>query len=222
MKNFITIPLVFLLFIVFLSCKSQKSYGPNMYSDPVTAETSNDKKGGLEFERIVIYAASLTLAVDKPDSVAKYLKELAVAYKGYPKEFGTNRVVMRVPSNQLTEILQKIESMGRVERRRVSGEDVTEAYYDHKIRLENALKSRERYLALLDRARTVEETIKVERELERLNEVIDLHKGRIQRFEHLAEFSTVSVSIKERVKPGVLGYLGIGVYRSVRWLFVRN
>ena len=45
---------------------------------------------------------------------------------------------------------------------------------DLEIRLENAEKARNRYLELLDKAETVGEVLSVEKELERLNEKIDL------------------------------------------------
>lgn len=99
---------------------------------------------------------------------------------------------------------------------------MTEDYLDFKIRLENAEKSRERYLELLSQAENVEAALKVEKELERLNASIDILKGKMNRIDHLSEFSTITVNLKEKKKPGPLGYIGIGLYRSVMWLFVRN
>jgi hypothetical protein len=112
--------------------------------------------------------------------------------------------------------------LGKVQSQSVSGQDVTDQYRDYQIRLENAEKSRDRYLELLAKAENVEAALQVERELERLNETIDLLKGRMNRMDHLEAFSTITVQIKERKKPGVLGYVGLGVYHAFKWLFVRN
>ena len=56
----------------------------------------------------------------------------------------------------------------------ITGKDVTDEHYDLNIRLENAQLARDRYLELLNRAQTVDETLKVEKELERLNTELDL------------------------------------------------
>ena len=60
------------------------------------------------------------------------------------------------------------------------------------------------------------------RELERLNETIGLLKGRMARLDHLEAYSTINVELRERKKPGLLGYIGLGAYHAVKWLFVRN
>ena len=109
-----------------------------------------------------------------------------------------------------------------MQNKNIVGQDVTEEYTDYKIRLENAEKARKRYLELLAKAEDVEATLKVEKELERLNETIDLLKGKMKRINHLSEYSTITVNLKEKKKPGLLGYIGIAIYHSVKWLFVRN
>ena len=90
-----------------------------------------------------------------------------------------------------------------------------------KIRLDNATKARETYLALLKKAENVESALKVEKELERLNGEIDILEGKMQKLSHLSQYSTITINIKSKPKPGILGYIGIGIYKSVRWLFVR-
>ena len=82
--------------------------------------------------------------------------------------------------------------------------------------------ARKIYLELLKKAENVETALKVEKELERLNETIDLIKGKMNRINNLAEYSTIVINLKEKKKPGIIGYIGIGLYHSVKWLFVRN
>jgi hypothetical protein len=88
--------------------------------------------------------------------------------------------------------------------------------------LDNASNARKRYLELLAKAETVEAALKVEKELERLNGEIDSLEGKINQLKHLSEYSTITVYLEEKVKPGILGYVGIGLYESVKWIFVRN
>ncbi|MCB0737835.1 MAG: DUF4349 domain-containing protein [Bacteroidetes bacterium] len=105
---------------------------------------------------------------------------------------------------------------------KLSGQDLTAQYLDFEIRLENAEKARARYLELLEKAENVESALLVEKELERLNGTIDMLIGQMNRMNHLTTYATITVRISERVKPGPLGYLGMGLYHAFKWLFVRN
>lgn len=173
-------------------------------------------------QRKILYSAYLTLAVDQPDSTSKQIERIASKYGGYVNEIGTYNAIIRVKSDQLEAAVGAISALGKVQQKRLEGQDVTSEYLDYQIRLDNAQKARDRYLELLAKAENVEAALQVEKELERLNGTIDMLKGRMNRIDHLSDFSTITISIKEKKKPGVLGYVGIGVYQAFKWLFVRN
>jgi len=173
-------------------------------------------------DKKILFSATLSLLVNKPDSAAARIGNVATRYKGYIQETGTYRSIIRVPAASLNMALADLADLGKVRSKSVGGQDVTTEYLDYQIRLDNAQKSRERYLELLAKAENVEAALKVEKELERLNETIELLKGHTSRIDHLNEYATITIYLKEKKKPGVLGYIGIGLYRSVKWLFVRN
>jgi hypothetical protein len=75
---------------------------------------------------------------------------------------------------------------------------------------------------LLNRAQTVDEILKVEKELERLNTELDLLQGKIDRLDHLVDYATIEVNYEKGKKPGVIGYVIGGVFKAVNWLFVRG
>jgi len=172
--------------------------------------------------RKVIYDANLTIAVPIPDSANAELMRLAEELDGYLQRIGTEQSIIRVKSENLETALQRIEQLGNVRQKSITGQDVTEQFQDYEIRLENALQARTRYLELLEQASNVTETLEVERELERLNTTIDQLQGALNRLEHLIAYSTITIYWKEEQKPGLLGYVGLGLYRSVKWLFVRG
>ncbi|MCC5944343.1 MAG: DUF4349 domain-containing protein [Bernardetiaceae bacterium] len=191
--------------------------------------TSYGGGGGLEasraariMERKIIHSANLTIVANEPYEVGKSLGQIAEQHNGYAMEIGTDRAIIRVESSRLEDALIAIEALGKVKHKSLSGRDVTEEYTDMQIRLENAEKSRQRYLELLDKAESVEEILQVERELERLNTVIEQLKGKMQSIEERSDFATITVNLRERKKPGLIGYVGLGLYHSVKWLFVRN
>ena len=178
------------------------------------SENKNDSK--------ILYSASLTLTVKQIDNAVDSIKSIAKQYKGYVVETGTYKSVIRVESKYFNQAIEALVSLGKIDRKRIQGHDVTNEYLDLGIRLENAEKARLRYLELLNQAENVQAALLVEKELERLNGTIDMIKGKMNRIDHLAEYSTITIFLNEQVKPGILGYVGIGIYRSVKWLFVRN
>jgi hypothetical protein len=196
------------------ACTAQQAFYEKATAMSMPAQQEDDRK--------ILYDADLTLVVEAPDSANQQIQAIAKRYGGYVNEVGTYRSVIRVESGSLDAAVTAISALGRVDRKSVRGQDVTETYLDYQIRLDNAQQARTRYLELLDKAETVDEILKVEKELERLNETIDLLKGKMNRIDHLDTYTTITINLRERQKPGILGYIGIGVYRGVRWLFVRG
>ncbi|MCF8331704.1 MAG: DUF4349 domain-containing protein [Bacteroidales bacterium] len=193
-----------------------------LYKSNKINENKARKQEKASQSRVVIYNAYLHLVAEHPDTVNDKLAVLAKKYEGYTQTLGTGKSVIRVKAEYLKDAVENITKLGKVKSKRISGDDVTAEYRDNMIRLENAMEARKKYLDLLGKAETVEEMLKVEKELERLNKEIDLIKGRLNRMQHLSDYSTITVYIKEKKKPGILGYIGLGLYHSVKWLFVRN
>jgi hypothetical protein len=187
MKTFKTLsPALFLAMVLLVS--GCTAYGPRTAHNYDISHTAMVYQVSLTGDselmnqpRKVLYSARLTLTAKNPDSAAAAISRIAQNHQGYLSRSGTQTVVIRVKSTQLAEALTEIAALGKVTDRALTGQDVTDEYMDHQIRLENALKARSRYLELLDQATNVDEALKVERELERLNETIDLLKGKARK-----------------------------------------
>lgn len=219
---------VCLFVVLFVSgCVSKKEASMYYSSSEMPYRTAglnkgSDKEVHANEKRMLIYNAYLDLIIKDPDTINRKLIDIAKKYNGYAQSIGSRQTIIRVVSDSLNKAVQDISKLGKLNGKSISGEDVSEQYNDLRIKLENAERARKRYLELLDKAQNVDETLKVEKELERLNGEIDLLKGKINRYNHLTEYSTITISLKEKVKPGIVGYVFIGVYRAVKWLFVRN
>lgn len=213
--------LAFLLATLFgtVSCAHQRSASYAYSKSDVYAESAGKEQTP---EKKVIYSSTVNLTVKIPDTTNVRLAEIAQKYRGYVQQSGTTMCVIRVEEKMLKMALEDIYLLGKVTSKNMYGEDVTDQYADFGIRLENAEKARMRYLELLEKAENVQSALLVEKELERLNETIELLKGQMNRIDHLAAYSTITVYLTEKKKPGVLGYVGIGLYKAVKWLFVRN
>lgn len=172
-------------------------------------------------ERKVIYNARLTLTVKNIDSANAFITSLVNNYEGYLVTVGNSKTEIRVKSIFLNNTLSDLNKIGTVTNKNVFGQDVTEEYFDNEIRLENAKKARQRYLELLQKAENVATTLLVEKELERLNGEIDIIEGKLKRMNHLTEFSTIDIYLEQKEKLGILGYIFVGLFKGIGWLFVR-
>jgi hypothetical protein len=174
-----------------------------------------------EKERMIIYNATVNLTVKNIDSANAFLTNLSKTYEGYVIVIGNNRTEIRVKSSLLNNAITELNKVGKIESKTIYGRDVTEEYFDYEIRLDNAKKSRQRYLELLQKAENVETTLKVEKELERLNGEIDTLEGKLNRMSHLTEYSTININLEQKEKLGILGYVFVGLYKGISWLFIR-
>ncbi|MEL6845327.1 MAG: DUF4349 domain-containing protein, partial [Bacteroidota bacterium] len=108
--------------------------------------------------RKIIQNATLSLAVTQPDSMSAQLTTLAESLGGYLSQSGTYQTTIRIPAERFEEAIAAISTMGKLQSKTISGQDVTNQYYDLQIRIENAEKARQRYLELLAKAENVETT----------------------------------------------------------------
>lgn len=170
----------------------------------------------------IIYNASIRIECKIVDSIPDELQNLAIKNKGYLSSKSSGHVTMRIPKDQLDSVIESLGDIGKIVRKEIYANDVTAAYTDLGIRLENAEKARLTYLALLEQSANVSEALLVEKELERLNVKIELLKGQYNAMIDQIVYATIDVTIQEKTKLGVLGFVGKGLYSGVKWLFVRN
>lgn len=224
---------ILLLCATLFSCstsrkKYRSSYSPSFSTGSLSSEEKTIAGNTAEWEtqnltepdRMMIYNANLTVVVKKPDTANLQIIKIAKKYNGYVLNTSTNYTTIRVKADSLYYAIAEIAELGSIKNKNVYAEDITEEYTNLTIRLENSQKARARYLELLAKAANVEETLAVEKELERLNTNIDLLEGKINKLDHLEEFSTITVYVQKKVKPGPIGFVFKYVYKGVRFLFV--
>jgi hypothetical protein len=228
-------PLSFILFIAVsaASCSNKAYMKANVnhetgYSDlNETQDRALVKIGGISqgkgFDQsMLVYNATMWVQVKQVDTVMNQLTRLAAAENGYVVSKNNYSMVLRIETTHLESAMTQIAQFGKVESKSISTTDVSADYEDTRIRLDNAEKARNRYLELLAKAENVEAALKVEKELERLNTEIDMLRGRVGKLEHDVRYSTITVHYSEKTKLGVLGYVFVGLWKGVSWLFVRG
>ena len=157
-------------------------------------------------EQLIIFTGSLDLQVEG-EAFGKTLHEvvdIAVDHGGYIGEQSDQSVTVRVPSQSFREVLRKVEDLGEVLHRSVQAQDVSEEFHDVKVRLDNLLATRKRIESFLDRASSIDEVLRIEQELGRLNAEIDRLQGRLRFLSARAAYSTITISLRAKPKPVVV------------------
>ena len=106
---------------------------------------------------------------------------------------------LRVPQGQLQAFVKDISAIPDVivRQRNISAQDVTEEYIDINARLENMQRHETRLREILTKANTVDEILKVEKELAAVRAQIESVTARLKTMTGRIEMSTVNLRISE-------------------------
>jgi len=150
-----------------------------------------------EIYRKIIYEAYLSLEVENVEAKIKEAESVALKYGGYvgnmqlSKNYG--RVVLRIPTEHFYEALNDLRTLGNLKSENIKAIDVTEEYIDLVARLNNSKAVEARLLALLEKAKTVEDVLKVEGQLRIVREEIERLTAKLRYLENRIEYSTITV-----------------------------
>ncbi|MEM1028700.1 MAG: DUF4349 domain-containing protein [Myxococcota bacterium] len=154
-------------------------------------------------EQMLIFTGRLDLEID-PVAFGETLDDavdLAVKHGGYIGQQTDTSVTLRVPSSEFRIVMRELEKLGDVRHRSVNAQDVSKQYFDLGVRLKSLLATRERLQKFLDRAKTIDEVLRIERELMRLNTEIDTLQGQRRYLAAQSAYSTITLSLSARPKP---------------------
>jgi hypothetical protein len=170
--------------------------------DGAPAEDSPQASSGTDHPKrrapILIYEANLGIAVFHVQDNLDKIEKSAIKKGGYLVTRFESGIKVRVPVDKFEAAVDEFLKLGDVISHEVTTKDVTAEYTDLEIRIKNAVVVRQRLEDLLSRAQNVEEALKVERELRRLTEELEVMKGRIKLLQELSSYSTITVTFSER------------------------
>jgi hypothetical protein len=152
----------------------------------------------------IVRTANLSIVVP----VGSFSKAFASA-SSVPDQFGgfvetsntgarSGSITMRIPSDRLGEALDSIRALGRVESQTIAGRDVTANYIDLAARLRIAKARRLVLLRLMNKANSIEQTIRVQNALDDTQLQIEDLQGSINVLEDRTSFATVRLDLREQ------------------------
>jgi Domain of unknown function (DUF4349) len=106
----------------------------------------------------------------------------------------TGTVVVRVPSDRFEQALADLERLGDVAGESISGQDVTQEFVDLQARLRNWQSQEAVLLGLMERARSVADTIRVQGQLSQVQLEIERLRGRLNYLDDQTTMATITAS----------------------------
>jgi hypothetical protein len=195
------------------AAEEPSAFEPASSFDSVTVQAS---------DRIVIKNANLELVVVAPDESMERIGQMAEEMGGFVvsanlykthtsdgQEVPRASITIRVPSENLDEVLAKIEAESdRLPiNKTIQSQDVTSEYTDLQSRLKNLEAAEEQLLEIMDSANRTEDVLNVFDQLTQVREQIEIIKGQIKYYDESARLSAISVELipNEVVQPITIG-----------------
>ncbi|MBR7120683.1 MAG: DUF4349 domain-containing protein [Lentisphaeria bacterium] len=147
--------------------------------------------------RMMAYTAGFTLTVKELDKALNEVKMLAESLGGYLVSSARGNMQIKIPVAKADEFLNKAGDIGKKSDFRISAEDLTDTITDIEVRLDNLRRLRTRLTELLAQAKNVNETLSIERELNRVTTEIERIDAQLQNNKNRVAFVTFSVAVIE-------------------------
>lgn len=142
-----------------------------------------------EVKDYALYSKSLS---QKVKSLGGYISGEQQSRTDYRIE---NSVTIKVPVTQFDAAVETmLKDVEQVDTRQINSEDVSTAFIDSKSRLEAKKQVRLRYLELLKSAKNMSDIIEVQKEINSIQEEIELVSGRINYLGHASAMSTIQLT----------------------------
>ena len=175
---------------------------PQISNGISTAHTDWDKK--------IIKTANLKVEVKDFKSFTEIVHKAAKQYGGYIANEEQNQsdekiesiISIKVPVGQFESLLNQFTSNdSKVMERKISTEDVTGEVVDTKARLQAKEQMRLKYLEFLKQSKNMEDVLKVQNEINDIQEEMESASGRINYLSHQSAYSTINLTFYQPL-PG--------------------
>lgn len=157
--------------------------------------------------RKVIVTAEFSVEARDFSASAQKLEEIVAAADGYversdvsgvTEQNGYGYYVLRIPVEGMTAFSDALAAVGTVSSRTYGEEDITDEYYDVDARRAAKEAQRDRLIAMIDKAETLDELLRLEQELAEVQGTLDSLTGQQKRYDNQVAYATVSVRLWQK------------------------
>ena len=118
---------------------------------------------------------------------------------------------LKIKPEKLDDFIALAEKTDKVTSSEISTNDVTKEYYDIKIRLETKKEALKNYYKLLKEAKTIQESLEVQRYITDLTAEIESMEGMLRYYDSKVDLSSIHLTIRQQVK------LHVGAEDDFEW-----
>lgn len=179
-----------------------------------TGETGQTELYNSESEKL-IRTVTMSLQTKEFETLLSYLDAKVAELGGYIQNsqiygnsmdaygYRSASMTLRIPQNKLDLFVSGVGENATVVRKSENAENVTLQYADTEARLKALQIEQERFLALLEKADTVDSIIAIEEHLTELRYEIESHASILKVYDNKVSYSTVTLDISEvnRITP---------------------
>lgn len=209
-------PIVYfaLFCFVFLSaCSKNESFAPSFdrggegkRSMGGVADESGQVANQAVADRRLVKEGSVGFKTDAVAEMSQKVRQMIERYKGFvSREDSYNysgnssfTLVARIPVNSFDKFIFELEkAAGSFESRSIGINDVTAQFVDTKARLNSKKEVEKSYLSILEKAKTIDETLAVQKMLGEIRGEIESLEGQLKLMEDSTAYSTLTISFYE-------------------------
>lgn len=183
-------------------------FGSSTKTDSAVATETNGTEIDLT-EQKIIKTGSLEMEVESVSDTITKITNLAEKEQGFVQSSDVSTlesgamsayVIMRMPADKFTSVLNSLKGYATsIANENVSGQDVTEEFVDLQAQLKNYQAEETAYAAMLEKAVSVEDMLKVQEQLSIVRGNIESTQGRIKYLTDKTDLATITAYITEEV-----------------------
>lgn len=203
--------------LCFLGCANESKLGSSSLAPTTVTQSvielegkqANTKTDLPSVQLNLVKKAQLTLVIENIDQTIQAITRLIRTQQGdilnleklYPTEPGSRQTAslsIRIPQQQLDDVLTQLTKLGVVRQQSQTAEDVSSQLVDFKARLRNLRRSEEMLLQIMGRSGSVGDVLKVSQELSGVRESIEQIDGQLTNLQSQVTYSTITIALEQQ------------------------
>jgi hypothetical protein len=202
-----------------------------------------DKVANEVSERRLVKDGSVSFQTDSIAGTTPKIRQMIDQYKGFVSRenaynYTGNRnftLVARIPVDSFDKFIAELEHIaGSFDSRSIEIKDITAQFVDTEARLKAKKEVEKNYLAILEKAKTINETLAVQKLLGDIRGEIESVEGQLRLMQDRTAYSTLTISyyeqkesvfsfmknIERAFREGWLGFLQTLIAAAYAWVFI--
>ncbi len=194
-------------------------------------------------ERRLVKEGSVGFQTDSITETTPKIRQMITQYKGFiSREDAYNytgsrsfTLIARIPVDSFDKFIEELEHIaGSFDSRSIGVKDITAQFVDSEARLKAKKEIEKNYLAILEKAKTINETLAVQKLLGEIRGEIESVEGQLKLMQDQTAYSTLTISYYEQkesvfsfvrnivnaLKDGWVGFLQVLIAAAYAWVFI--